>query len=127
MPALPLVEKLSKGARRGKLSRWGTGRRPGGYGSLWEKEVKTFIRSPAQWSQLLVVLAIVVVYVINMREIPLPHSSLKIIVAYLNLGMAAFIVLGLHSRFTFTSIPTERPGVVHVLGSPFDKKRILIF
>jgi ABC-2 type transport system permease protein len=124
---LPLVEKLGKGSLRGKPSHWSTARHAGGFGSLWQKEVKTFFRSPAQWSQLVIVLAIVVVYVINMREIPLPHSSLKIIVAYLNLGMAAFIVLGLHSRFTFTSLPGERPGVVHILGSPFERKRVLLF
>lgn len=124
---LPLVEKLGKGSQRGKLSHWSTSRRRRGFGSLWEKEVKTFFRSPAQWSQLLIVLAIVVVYVINMREIPLPHSSLKILIGYLNLGMAAFIVLGLHSRFTFTSLPTERPGVVHILASPFERRRVLLF
>ena len=89
--------------------------------------MKTFLRTPAQWSQLLIVGALVAVFVINMKMIPLPHPSVKNFVSYLNLIMAVFIVSGLNSRFTFTSIPGEGPGQVHIFSSPFDKVKFYRF
>ena len=94
---------------------------------LLRKEMKTFLRTPAQWSQLLIVGALVAVFVINMKMIPLPHPSVKNFVSYLNLIMAVFIVSGLNSRFTFTSIPGEGPGQVHIFSSPFAKVKFYRF
>lgn len=125
---LVLFDKLNKGSRGGYRSTWkksffirGT------YAPLWKKEIKTFIRTPAQWSQLLIIGAIMIVFVLNIKGIPTAHTSVKTIIAYLNLGMAAFVVSGLNSRFTFPSIPMESPGVVHLLASPFKRGRLLHF
>lgn len=125
---LSLYDKMNKGTRGGHRSEWKKrffSRR--GYSALWKKEIKTFMRSPDQWSQLLIIGAIVIVFILNIRGIPMPHASVKNIIAYLNLGMAAFIVAGLNSRFTFTSIPMEHPGIVHVMASPFEKKKMYRF
>ena len=89
--------------------------------------MKTFLRTPAQWSQLLIVGALVAVFVINMKMIPMPHPSVKNFVSYLNLIMAMFIVAGLNSRFTFTSIPGEGPGQVHIFSSPYAKVKFYRF
>jgi ABC-2 type transport system permease protein len=125
---LRLFDKLNKGSRAGYRSRW---KKPlflaWDYSTLWKKEIKTFIRTPAQWSQLLVIGAIIIVFILNLEGIPLPHPAIKNFIAYLNLGMAAFIVAGLNSRFTFTSIPMENPGIVHLLASPFKRKKIYRF
>jgi ABC-2 type transport system permease protein len=125
---LLLFDKLNKGSRGGFRSEWKKRFFKGSdYGSLWKKEIKTFMRSPDQWSQLLIIAAIVIVFILNIKGIPMPHASVKNIIAYLNLGMAAFIVAGLNSRFTFTSIPMEHPGIVHIMASPFEKKRLYRF
>ena len=125
---LKLFDKLNKGTGGAYRSRWKKSFfLSRDYSPLWKKEIKTFIRTPAQWSQLLIIAAIVIVFVLNMKGIPLPHPSIKKIIAYLNLGMAAFIVAGLNSRFTFTTIPMESPGIVHLYASPFEKKKIYRF
>jgi len=125
---LRLFDKLNKGSRGGYRSRWKKSYLiKGFYGALWKKEVKTFVRTPSQWSQLLIIGAIVIVFILNIKGIPIPHPSVKNIIAYLNLGMAAFIVAGLNSRFTFTTIPMESPGIVHLLASPFRRKKLLHF
>ena len=124
---LKLFDKLNKGSDRGIRSNWKKKLFKADFGSLWKKEIKTFIRTPSQWSQLLIIGAIVAVFILNMKGIPLPHPSVKNIIAYINLGMAAFIVVGLNSRFTFTTIPMENPGLVHLLSSPFNKKKIFHF
>jgi hypothetical protein len=41
--------------------------------------------------------------------------------------MAVFIVSGLNSRFTFTSIPGEGPGQVHIFSSPYAKVKFYRF
>ncbi len=128
---LQLFDKLNKGTPGTHRSGW---KRPRffkkkyqGYSTLWKKEIKTFFRSPDQWSQLLIIAAIVIVFILNMKGIPLPHVSVKNIIAYLNMGMAAFIVAGLNSRFTFTAIPMESPGIAHLMASPFEKKKLFHF
>ncbi|MCP5103417.1 MAG: hypothetical protein GY950_08560 [bacterium] len=125
---LKLYDKLNKGSRGGYKSTW---KRPllvrGTYAPLWRKEIKTFMRTPSQWSQLLIIGAIIIVFILNIKGIDIPHPSVKNIIAYLNLGMAAFIVSGLNSRFTFTSIPMETPGIIHLLASPFKRRGLVHF
>jgi len=124
---LQLFDKLNRGGKGYYKSRWRPTDLRGGYRPLLRKEMKTFLRTPAQWSQLLIVGALVAVFVINMKMIPLPHPSVKNFVSYLNLIMAVFIVSGLNSRFTFTSIPGEGPGQVHIFSSPVDKLKFYRF
>jgi ABC-2 type transport system permease protein len=124
---LQLFDKLNKGGKGNFKSRWLPTTLKNDYLPLLRKEVKTFLRTPAQWSQLLIVGALVAVFVINMKMIPMPHPSVKNFVSYLNLIMAVFIVSGLNSRFTFTSIPGEGPGQVHILSSPYAKVKFYRF
>ncbi|MCI0470627.1 MAG: hypothetical protein L0Y73_03110, partial [Candidatus Aminicenantes bacterium] len=122
-----LFDKLSKSPGGKFRSGWKKSLVKGDYSALYKKEIKTFIRTPAQWSQLLIIAAIVVVFILNLKGIPMPHPSFKNLISYLNLGMAAFIVAGLNSRFSFTTIPMESPGLVHLLASPFTREKIYRF
>jgi ABC-2 type transport system permease protein len=122
-----LYDRLNEGSRGGIRSKWKKSPASGDYRALWQKEVKTFVRSPSQWSQLLIIGAMVAVFILNLKSIPLPHPSVKTIIAYLNMGMAAFIVVGLNSRFVFTTIPMEGPGLSHLLASPFQRKKFYHF
>ncbi len=124
---LQLFDKLNRGGRGNYKSRWRPSSLKNDYLPMMRKEGKTFLRTPAQWSQLLIVGALVAVFVINMKMIPMPHQSVKNFVSYLNLIMAVFIVSGLNSRFTFTSIPGEGPGQVHILSSPYPRMKFYRF
>lgn len=122
-----LFDKINRGSFGGKRSKWEKGIIKGDYGILFKKEIKSFLRTPEQWSQLLVIGAIIVVFIMNMKVIPLPSGQIKNIIGYMNIGMAAFIITGLNSRFTFTSMPMENPGISHIFASPFDKMKVLKF
>jgi ABC-2 type transport system permease protein len=128
---LQLFDKLNRGTPGTHRSSWKKPRldenKTGSYGLLWKKEIKTFFRTPAQWSQLVIIAAITLVFILNMKGIPVPHASVKTIIAYLNLGMAAFIVAGLNSRFTFSTLPMESPGIVHIIASPYDREKVFRF
>jgi ABC-2 type transport system permease protein len=76
------------------------------------KEVKTFFRDTSQWSQLILLLALVVVYVYNFSVLPLHGSPLvtfyfKNVIAFLNLALAGFVVASVAVRFVFPSVSLE--------------------
>ncbi len=123
----PLFDKINRGSFGRNRSKWNKGIIKGDFGILFKKEIKSFLRTPEQWSQLLVIGAIIIVFIMNMKVIPLPSGQVKNIIGYMNIGMAAFIITGLNSRFTFTSMPMENPGISHIFASPFNKMKILHF
>lgn len=125
---LSLYDKLNKGSGASYRSTWKKSFfLKNDYAALWKKEIKTFVRTPAQWTQLLIIGAIMIVFILNIRGIPMPMPAVKNIIAYLNLGMAAFVVAGLNSRFAFPTIPMESPGIVHLMSSPFRMSQLLGF
>src|ERR1700687_2547520 len=76
------------------------------------KEVKTFFRDTSQWSQLILLLALVVVYVYNFSVLPLGGSPLvtfyfKNVIAFLNLALAGFVTASVAVRFVLPSISLE--------------------
>lgn len=79
---------------------------------LMIKELKTFFRDTSQWSQLILLLALVVVYVYNFSVLPLTGSPLvtfyfKNVIAFLNLALAGFVMASVAVRFIFPSISLE--------------------
>lgn len=97
----------------------------GAMSTMLHKEWLSFSRSPDQWSQLIIIAAITVVFILNIRSIPGNQAGMKILTAFLNMGMAAFVVAGLNSRFAFPAMPLEGTGLVHVLASPAPRDTLL--
>src|SRR3972149_11511778 len=76
------------------------------------KEVKAFFRDTSQWSQLNLLLALVVVYVYNFSVLPFQGSPLvtfyfKNVIAFLNLALAGFVTSSVAVRFVLPSISLE--------------------
>jgi ABC-2 type transport system permease protein len=81
-------------------------------GLLFVKDATIFFRDASQWSQLLLLLALVVVYVYNFSALPIDDGSplagtLREIVAFANLGLAAFVTASVAVRFVFPAISLE--------------------
>jgi ABC-2 type transport system permease protein len=79
---------------------------------LMIKEIKTFFRDTSQWSQLILLLALVVVYVYNFSVLPLKGSPLvtfyfKNVIAFLNLALAGFVIAAVAVRFVLPSVSLE--------------------
>jgi ABC-2 type transport system permease protein len=79
---------------------------------LLVKDLKIFLRDVGQWSQLLLLLALVLVYLYNFRvldlqRIPYMSGFLKNVYAFLNLGMAGFVMATLAVRFVFPAVSSE--------------------
>jgi ABC-2 type transport system permease protein len=80
--------------------------------ALLVKDVKVFLRDTTQWSQLLLLLALALVYVYNFRVLDLeriPYMSrvIRNVYAFVNLAMAAFVTSAVAVRFVFPAVSVE--------------------
>jgi ABC-2 type transport system permease protein len=71
------------------------------------KEVRTVGRDVAQWSQLLLMGALLFIYLYNIRMLPLTGDARAALVAYANLGMSGFVIAAICLRFAYPSVSAE--------------------
>jgi ABC-2 type transport system permease protein len=98
--------------------------------SLISKEAYTFFRDNTQWTQLLLLAALILVYLYNFSVLPLEKSPIKSIylqnaLSFLNIGMAGFVISALAVRFVFPSISSEGKAFWIILSSPLSLQRFL--
>jgi ABC-2 type transport system permease protein len=87
------------------------------------KDLKIFLRDVSQWSQLLLLLALVLLYLYNFRvldlsRIPYMSGFLKNIYAFINLGMAGFVMATVAVRFAFPAVSAEGAAFWIIRTSP---------
>lgn len=97
---------LGSGALTGALDRL-TGRLDPQVRAILGKEVRILTRDAAQWSQLFMMIALLFLYMYNIRMLPLQGDFRAVLVAYLNLGMTGFVVAATCLRFAYPSISAE--------------------
>jgi ABC-2 type transport system permease protein len=81
-------------------------------GLLLVKDLTVFLRDPGQWSQLVLLGALVVIYVYNFSVLPVTDGSalaamLREVSAFLNLGLAAFVSTSVAVRFVYPAVSLE--------------------
>ncbi len=94
------------------------------------KETLLMARDWGRLSQLLLLLALILVYLYNFRvlrplESPVETMFLKNIVAFLNIGLAGFVLSSLGVRFLFPTVSSEGRAFWILKGSPIGLRRIL--
>jgi ABC-2 type transport system permease protein len=121
--------RAQEGAERYARLRWrrGSGRARGPLDAarrelVW-KDIRTFFRDTTQWSQLILLAVLVVVYVYNIRALPLYRGErvsffLLNLVAFLNLGLAGFVLAAVAARFLFPAVSLEGPTLWLLRSSP---------
>lgn len=75
--------------------------------ALIRKDMKLFLRDATQWSQLLLLAALVVVYLLNIKNLAIQLPMVRWIVSFINLGLAGFVLAALSVRFLFPSVSME--------------------
>lgn len=90
---------------------------------LFVKDVKIFLRDVSQWVQLLPLLALVLLYLYNFRvldleRIPYMSGLVKNVYAFVNLGMAGFVMATVAVRFVFPSVSAEGPAFWIIRTAP---------
>jgi len=87
------------------------------------KDVKIFLRDVSQWSQLLLLLALVLVYLYNFRvldldRIPYMSGMVKNVYAFVNLAMAGLVMSTVCARFVFPAVSAEGPAFWIIRTAP---------
>ena len=94
------------------------------------KDSRIFLRDPGQWSQLLILLTLVVAYVYNYAVFPGADVSLagvKInhLLGVVNLVLAGFVMAALGARFAFPAVSIEGRAFWLVRTAPITPRRFL--
>ena len=101
-----------------------TRRLPGQQATLLIKDAKVFVRDPAQWS-------LVVIYLFSVQALPLDFirgayaQAFKNALAFLNLGMAGFVMAAIAVRFQFASISGEGRAFWIIRTAPIEPVRYI--
>src|SRR5207244_10720471 len=89
------------------------------------KDVKLFFRDTTQWSQLILLAVLVVVYLFNIKALPL-HRGEQVgffyvtLVSFLNLGLAGFVLAAIAARIIFPAVSLDGRHMWILRSSPLD-------
>ena len=94
------------------------------------KDIKTFLRDSTQWSQLFLLIALIVVYLYNFKVLPLdrsplPTATLKTVVSFANLGLAGFVLSAVAMRFAFPAVSLEGKAFWILQTAPISLRTLL--
>ncbi|MCH8144530.1 MAG: hypothetical protein IIA55_07430 [Gemmatimonadetes bacterium] len=94
------------------------------------KDLKLFFRDTTQWSQLILLGVLMVIYLFNIRALPLFRGEqvafrLVSVISFLNLGLAGFVLASIAARFIFPSISLEGRQMWLLRSSPLDLRALL--
>jgi ABC-2 type transport system permease protein len=121
-----------------RWARGGAGRRVGAFllrpfsvmkRELVLKEVRLFFRDTTQWSQLILLGVLVVVYVFNIKYLPLRGEGITLflrnVVPFLNLVLAGFVLASIAARFIFPGVSLEGRTLWLLRSSPMSMRDLL--
>jgi ABC-2 type transport system permease protein len=89
------------------------------------KELRILVRDAAQWSQLMMMLALLFLYFYNIQMMPLEGDARAVLLAYLNLGMAGFVVAAICLRFAYPSLSAEGKAFWLIESAPVSYRMLL--
>lgn len=93
------------------------------------KELRLFFRDTTQWSQLILLAVLVVVYVFNIKYLPLRGEGITFflvnVVPFLNLVLAGFVLASIAARFIFPGVSLEGRTLWLLRSSPMQVRDLL--
>ncbi|HEU4879446.1 MAG TPA: hypothetical protein VFT21_08335 [Gemmatimonadaceae bacterium] len=93
------------------------------------KEVRLFFRDTTQWSQLILLAVLVVVYIFNIKFLPMKGEGVTFFVAnlipFLNLVLAGFVLASIAARFIFPAVSLEGKTMWLLRSSPLPMSDLL--
>lgn len=94
------------------------------------KDLRLFFRDTTQWSQLILLGALLVVYLFNIKALPLFRGEqvpffLVSVVSFLNLGLAGFVLASIAARFIFPAVSLEGRQMWLLRSSPLELRAML--
>lgn len=99
-------------------------------GAILAKDARSFFRDAGQWSQLLLLLALVAIYLMSIKALPFDvltfdSRNYRNAVAYLNLGMGGFVLAAVSARFLFPAVSAEGRAIWIVRSAPMGARDLV--
>lgn len=117
-------QNIFSGALRRLLTPLGLVRR-----ELVMKEVRLFFRDTTQWSQLILLAVLVVVYIANIKFLPMKGEGVSFFVGnlipFLNLVLSGFVLASIAARFIFPGVSLEGRTMWLLRSSPLPMRDLL--
>lgn len=92
--------------------------------SIIKKDLKQFFREPVQWTQIVVVVALIIVYIFSIAKIPVQYQYVKTTVTFFNLGSIMFMITSLSLRFVFVQPSMEYKMFWILKSAPIENYKI---
>src|SRR5688572_27475744 len=93
------------------------------------KELRLFFRDTTQWSQLILLTVLVIVYVFNIKYLPLRGEGITLflrnVVPFVNLILAGFVLASIAARFIFPGVSLEGRTLWLLRSSPMSMRDLL--
>jgi ABC-2 type transport system permease protein len=94
------------------------------------KDLRLFFRDNTQWSQLILLGVLLMVYLFNIKSLPINSGErvpfrLVTLVSFLNLGLSGFVLSAVAARFIFPAISLEGRQMWLLRSSPLDPQAML--
>jgi len=96
------------------------------------KDMKSFVRDPAQWSQLLLVGSIVAISLASVAALPMDvfrgpwMVASRNVIAFLVLGLVGFVMSAVSGRFQFTAVSAEARAFWLIRSGPVTPMTVLL-
>lgn len=95
------------------------------------KELRIFVRDPAQWSQVFLLSGICTIYLVSIYFLPFSSfqgpmlAFMKEAMSFLNLGMGGFVMAAIATRFQYGAVSREGRAWWVVRGAPVEPREWL--
>ncbi len=94
--------------------------------SIIYKDTIHFSREVEQWSQIFILLSLIIIYVINLKNIPIVNPAIKDAIVFLNISFIGFIISAVTLRFGFPLYSLEGKYRWVLIKSAVSKRDIFI-
>jgi ABC-2 type transport system permease protein len=124
------AEEFVHAMRWNPVARWFLGRMPPMRREFILKDLRIFFRDSTQWSQLILIGALVLVIIFNVQKLPLFTGErvpvlLVTLIVFLFQGLTGFVIAGVAARFVFPSVSLEGRQLWLLRSSPLDPRTML--
>mgnify|MGYP000044058414 CR=1 FL=1 len=91
---------------------------------VW-KDRLLFLRDARYWTQIVLIVSLILVYLFSIKQLPLDSQNIKSLVSFLNVGVAGFVIAAINLRFVFPAVSLEGKSYWILRSSPVKTETLM--